>query len=281
MSKSTYVPSSIGSDGKAIPATQILTSKDQVLGLSPKRMVTHLRHLTTDQFKDQLKILVNESKSIKKLSFELGKRGGKATFHDGRELTSVEVNAMQKQYEKKVKSLGSNYQARGTKRKTSNVKKDGTPKKKGDGLERATWINDELASFFAAVNYGARNGEVQAIIRPYLERRFISRGIMAPLLGLYNKLHRFVVMEDKDGKMVPRKYIKADPVLRQYMGKYITQAGLDPEKIVYSSLQTIIKPTTLKKASLDAAKLAVVDDKATIAALKASRLLLTAINESV
>lgn len=276
MSTTTFVAATVGSDGKAVAATQVSTAADTALGLEPKQLVRHLRHLSTDQFKKQLGLLADEVLELKRLALEVGKRGT-ATMKNGSKVGRKELTALATQHNKKLRSLGQNYQARGTRRK-SKTKKDGTAKKKAESLFSATWINEDLRNFFAAANYGDRNAEVQGIIRPFLEKGYISRAMMAPLLGMYNKLHRYTV-EEANGKI--RTYLKADPIMRQYLGSYITQAGINPDKIVYSSLQKIIKPTTFNKDQLDAQRLAIVADVGTTNSLKAARSSLSAINKAL
>lgn len=281
MSSTTFVEAYIGKDNKAVAARRVETAADKKMNLTPDQLTKHLLRLEPNEFAKQIAILTKEVEQIKRLALQVGKKG-EAKFNDGRKVTSKDLTELVARHNKKMRSLKQNYIARGSKKRRSNTKKDGTPRKQGNSLERATFIDDNLANFWASTNLGARNAEVQALIKPALDRRYISRAIMAPLLGMYSKVNSYTVEETgSDGKTKKKTYIKADPAMRQFLGPYLQQSGVDPEKFVYSSLQKIINPGTFKKAQLDEQRLALTEDKATTDALKAIRLQLTAINNAL
>lgn len=226
-----FTPASIGKDGKAEAAH---TSADG-----------NERHrLSTKQFGKQLNLLADETKLLKKLSLEVGKRG-KVEGEDGRTVTRKGLTDLLNAHNRKLRSLKTNYTQQGRKKKRIGGKKT-------KGLSAGVFIDQPLKDFFMKADYGPKTKEVRATIKPLLEQNMLSRAIVTPLLTMWYKQNSYKVPEtNAKGKAVEKTYIKADATMKKFLGPYLKETGIDKDKFVYAKLQTIVNPGIFKKAQLD------------------------------
>lgn len=240
-------------------------------GASEKEM----KHLSTQEFGQQLSLLAAEVKDLVKMARKVGslKPGKSLVLANGEKFGAKELNALVSRHNRTLKQLKKNYVARGTRKRR--VQEPGKERKAGAGFDHGSFLREPLVDFLRTANFGGVNGPaggepIRDVIAPLLENNLLSRSILTVLFTIYELANglRF----EEDGK----KYFRAGPDMVKFLGPYLStlesqdraksdeemldakgnpKPRFDRNKFVYNRLQSIGNPGVRPKRDLKAEEL--------------------------
>jgi hypothetical protein len=227
-------------------------------------------NLTVQEFAAQLKASGQEVRELVKLARKVGsvKSGQQLRLPNGELFGAKELNALTSSHIKTLKQLKKNYTARGTKKKR--VPKAGAASRAGKGFNQASFLEAPLVNFLRSANLGNvpnTNTPLREVLKPVLDNNVLSRGILTPLLTIYEFHNNLRFEQDK------KKFFRAGPDMEKYLGPYLTaleasdraktdaqmmdkngkaKMRFDRNRFVYNRLQSIVNPGFKKQDSLTA-----------------------------
>ena len=246
--------------------------------LTEKQLDRQQRHLTSAEFRKQLSLLAADSKDMLRMAYALGKAGREGIkLENGDIFTKKELDALQKRYTKKLKSLAKNYSAAARRKpKVAGDEGAGDERRTG-GFGQPVYLEQPLVDFLSQAKLGVlKDGtSVSDAIAPFLEQGVLSRGILTQLMTFYkenNPEMNFMVEEQADdGSVKEYKRLRATKDMKKYLGPYLTSLETADKKnpkvskktgkvstpfnrdnFVYNQLSRITNKGVVDKTSLDA-----------------------------
>ena len=225
------------------------------------------QNLTVQEFAAQLKASGQEVRDLVKIARRVGAlKSGQHLTINGEEFGAKQLNTLVSTHIRTLRQLKKNYTARGTKKKR-------VPRanaKQGKGFNQASFLEAPLVNFLRSANLGnvpQTNQPLRDVLKPVLDNNVLSRGILTPLLTIY-EFHNGLRFE-QDGK----KFFRAGPDMEKHLGPYLSaleasdrrktdeqmldkngkpKLRFDRNKFVYNRLQSIVNPGFKKQDSLNA-----------------------------